>query len=516
MMRYFLCFITSETDQWLRDKFTEFLLFPSNMKNNFIGLVPTDDQFFLLYFIIGTYFGPDLRREYPKKSVLQRKGLGLPPYTSNQLAGSCLRTVEVERVYYHALRKADPSVVLAQPWLHQFFHGRLPTLYRGEAAAYPRFCDLFPPNLHPHLCCDVYNVVANIVFINDPDTSSIEPDSIKRFKELTGLEHLIMDKDCTKSQTDVHNEALNNAGKKEMSKPDDVLQYASLAASTLPFGDVPLDTEQFDNTSFTSLLKDACDEPFNGMPPDTNGQFDTRPFSSLLKDACGGSFSNMPPDRNGQFDTTLFSGLLKNDGVGLFTNASPDSSTKFGSTPFGSLFKDASPLAEGSIGPSSKHTNSEELELSIVFLPSCPSKEEISKIVAATKSGFAVSGSAAKGKIGPVLGLLDVGESKDSYLFRVSLPGVQRDEREFTCEVESDGKVLIRGMTTTGDRTVSKYSQVFEMQTQNLCPTGHFTISFKLPGPVDPQEFSGNFGTDGILEGIVLKAEGQSKWNRVH
>lgn len=81
---------------------------------------------------------------------------------------------------------------------------------------------------------------------------------------------------------------------------------------------------------------------------------------------------------------------------------------------------------------------------------------------------------------------------------------------EFTCEVEIDGKVLIKGMTT-GDRTVHKYSQVFEMQTQNLCPTGNFTISFKLPGPVDPQAFSGIFGTDGILEGIVLKAETYSQ-----
>ncbi|WMV11922.1 hypothetical protein MTR67_005307 [Solanum verrucosum] len=481
------------------------------MDNNFTGLVPTDDQFFLLYFIIGTYFGPDLLVEYPKRSVLQRKSLGLPPYSSNQLAGACLRTIEVERVYYHALRKADRSVVLAQPWLHQYFHGKLPTLYRKQPAAYPRFCDLFPPSLHPHLCCDVYNVIANIVFINDPDTSYIEPDSVKRFKKLTGLEHLIMDKDCTKSQADVDYEALSNIRKTEMSNPDDILQYASLAASSLPYKETPSCTEPFndlplDNVSFTSLLKDAYDEPFNGVPPESNGQSDTRPFSSLLKDACDGSCSNMPPHCNGQFDTSLCRSLLKNDGVRQFTDAPPDSSTKSDGTPFSSLFKDVSPLAEESMGPSSKHTNSEDLELSIVFLPSRPSEEELSNIVAATKSGFAVAGSAAKGKIGPVLGLLDVGESEDAYLFRVSLPGVKRDEREFTCEVEIDGKVLIKGMTT-GDRTVHKYSQVFEMQTQNLCPTGDFTISFKLPGPVDPQEFSGIFGTDGILEGIVLKAE---------
>ncbi|XP_004231265.1 increased DNA methylation 2 isoform X2 [Solanum lycopersicum] len=487
------------------------------MDNNFTGLVPTDDQFFLLYFIIGTFFGPDIPVEYPKRSVLQRKGLGLPPYSSNQLAGSCLRTIEVERVYYHALRKADRSVVLAQPWLHQYFHGKLPTLYRKQPAAYPRFCDLFPPNLHPHLCCHVYNVIANIVFIHDPDTSYIEPDSVKRFKKLTGLEHLVMDKDCTKSQADVDYEALTNIRNKEISNPGDILQYASLAASSLPYKEIPsstepfkdlrLDNEQFDYMSFTSLLKDASDEPFNGVPPDSNGQSDTRPFSGLLND---GSCSNMPPHRNRQFDTTLCRSLLRNDAVSQFTDAPPDSSKKSDDTPFSSLFKDVSPLAEESMGPSSKHTNSDDSELSIVFLPSCPSMEELSNIVGATKSGFAVAGSAAKGKIGPVLGLLDVGESEDAYLFRVSLPGVQRDEREFTCEVEIDGKVLIKGMTT-GDRTVHKYSQVFEMQTQNLCPTGNFTISFKLPGPVDPQAFSGIFGTDGILEGIVLKAETYSQ-----
>ena len=76
---------------------------------------------------------------------------------------------------------------------------------------------------------------------------------------------------------------------------------------------------------------------------------------------------------------------------------------------------------------------------------------------------------------------------------------------EFSCEVENDGKVLIKGVTMTGESTVYRHSQVFEMQTQNLCPPGHFSISFKLPGPVDPQQFSGNFGTDGILEGIVMK-----------
>ncbi|RZC16012.1 Increased DNA methylation 2 [Glycine soja] len=79
--------------------------------------------------------------------------------------------------------------------------------------------------------------------------------------------------------------------------------------------------------------------------------------------------------------------------------------------------------------------------------------------------------------------------------------------RHQACTVDFGFKVLISGVTTTGENIVSQYSQVFEMQTHNLCPPGQFSISFQLPGPVDPHQFSGNFGTDGILEGIVMKGK---------
>lgn len=74
----------------------------------------------------------------------------------------------------------------------------------------------------------------------------------------------------------------------------------------------------------------------------------------------------------------------------------------------------------------------------------------------------------------------------------------------FSCDVEPDGTILIRGITTTGEKIVCKYSQVFQMQTQNFCPTGHFSVSFQLPGPVNHQQFTSHFA-DGILEGIVKK-----------
>ena len=64
----------------------------------------TNDQRFLLVFILGTYFGPDLREEIPRKSALQRVCIGLPPYSADELGGSVFKLSEIESIYYFALR----------------------------------------------------------------------------------------------------------------------------------------------------------------------------------------------------------------------------------------------------------------------------------------------------------------------------------------------------------------------------------------------------------------------------
>lgn len=70
-----------------------------------------------------------------------------------------------------------------------------------------------------------------------------------------------------------------------------------------------------------------------------------------------------------------------------------------------------------------------------------------------------------------------------------------------------DGQVCIRGVTSTGGKTVTKYSRVFEMKFQQQCAPGPFSLYFSLPGPVDPTLFSPNFRSDGIFEGVVAKYE---------
>lgn len=75
---------------------------------------------------------------------------------------------------------------------------------------------------------------------------------------------------------------------------------------------------------------------------------------------------------------------------------------------------------------------------------------------------------------------------------------------QFSCDIESDGRVQIRGLLS-GGRTITKQSRVFQMKTQQLCASGPFTLSFSLPGPVDPRLFAPNFRADGVFEGVVIK-----------
>ncbi|CAB4316972.1 unnamed protein product [Prunus armeniaca] len=399
--------------------------------NNVKRRMANDDQRFLLYFIMGTYFGPGLKGESPPKSVLQRIAERLPPYTFKQLGGSHLKTAEVEQVYYYVLRKADKSAIVKLPVLYQFFHGNLLSHREDTTANYPQFPDIFPLLLHPHSqFSNRYNIFENIVFINNPETHYIKTEDIERFKRLTGLEEFLLDRDAARLHT----------------YPDGSVSY---------------------NVSV--------------QEPDSNGE--SPPTSSCQSSRGTKHLDNL---------------VESNDPLKHVHVVAPISSVPYNGTPMLCSF----------MAPLSTKDDSdpvEKVDPAMIFLPSLPTKREWSNIVAATRDGFALTGSAAKRQVGPTIGLIDIGECEDSYLFRVSLPGVRRDERDFSCEVENEGRVLIRGVTITGEKTVYRYSQMFEMRTQNLCPSGHFSISFQLPGPVDPQEFSGNFGTDGILEGVVMK-----------
>lgn len=107
-------------------------------------------------------------------------------------------------------------------------------------------------------------------------------------------------------------------------------------------------------------------------------------------------------------------------------------------------------------------------------------------------------------RIGLIIGTMDIAESEDSYLFQVSLPGVRRD-RSFSCELDMNGEVVISGMIVTSEKMIHRLGEVFVRKTENLYQPSPFSLSFQLPGPIDPVQSNLNFGRDAIFKGVVKK-----------
>ncbi|KAI6694929.1 hypothetical protein NL676_022639 [Syzygium grande] len=129
-----------------------------------------------------------------------------------------------------------------------------------------------------------------------------------------------------------------------------------------------------------------------------------------------------------------------------------------------------------------------QLDAKLVFSP-------LSGAATARSAGVGVVGNADMGLAGSTTWRVNFVDSKDCYLFQVSLAGVRRDQT-FSCEYDTDGEVLVEGEIG---------GNVAESRTGDLHPPGDFSLSFLLPGRVDPMRSNCYFGSDGIFEGVVKK-----------
>ncbi|KAF3621462.1 hypothetical protein FXO38_31819 [Capsicum annuum] len=69
--------------------------------------------------------------------------------------------------------------------------------------------------------------------------------------------------------------------------------------------------------------------------------------------------------------------------------------------------------------------------ITVRFSSACPAREERDNFINHVNGRVALTGSALLGEVGPFMGSVDIAESEDAYVFRVSLPGVARDESKF-------------------------------------------------------------------------------------
>ncbi|XAR60376.1 hypothetical protein NMG60_11033722 [Bertholletia excelsa] len=122
------------------------------------------------------------------------------------------------------------------------------------------------------------------------------------------------------------------------------------------------------------------------------------------------------------------------------------------------------------------------------------------------KPAVVLTGTAKEGRAGPPIGTVDIGVNEKAYLCRIALPGLRNNESNLSCDIQRDGSVCISGVVKEGGRLIKDSLAEYEMKLQELCLPGPFTISFNLPGPVDPRLSMPKFRPDGILEITVLKS----------
>lgn len=154
-----------------------------------------NNQHFLLNFIMSTYLGPDVFFDNPRRSASQRLAQVLPPYTSNSLSFSFVSFSQLESLYYYVLRNANPGLVVEPSVLHMYLKGIMPLPSSELLEDCRQFTSFFPLNIHGHKrYSGHYEIVKGIVLIDDPVTSFIRKEDLVRFRSLSGMDDLKIDK----------------------------------------------------------------------------------------------------------------------------------------------------------------------------------------------------------------------------------------------------------------------------------------------------------------------------------
>ncbi|GKU98194.1 hypothetical protein SLEP1_g11227 [Rubroshorea leprosula] len=157
--------------------------------------IPTNDQHFLLNFIMSNYLGPDVYSDNPRRSASQRLAENLPPYTSKNLGTSFVSISQLESLYYYVLKNAHPSLIVEPEMLRAYLMGNLPLPSLVLLDDYQQFTSFFPSNIHEQKRYSTSNeIIKGIVLIDDPIASYAREKDMEWFKCLSGMDDLKIDK----------------------------------------------------------------------------------------------------------------------------------------------------------------------------------------------------------------------------------------------------------------------------------------------------------------------------------
>ncbi|XP_010459778.1 PREDICTED: increased DNA methylation 3-like [Camelina sativa] len=490
----------------------------------------SSDQYFLVNFIMSNYLGPDVYSDNPRCSASQRLAKGLPPYTLMHVGSSSLTVAQLQNLYYNVLRNAKSSLVVHPDMIYMYLKGYLPMEPIGE---FPQFTSFFPTNLHQQKrYSPSHEIVKGVVVIDEPALDFVRKEELQRFRCLSRLNDLKIDRvmslcpprvqldesrgteqDCSRngdaatSNGLVTSEDYNSSGepretckrKKEeeavvscvISKPD------RLSVDIPESQGVEQDCLRNGGTVSNGIVSDQDYYSFVELGETCKRKKEEE------EAVVGHTVVSKKEEEEAVVGHTVVSKKEEEEAVVGHTVVSGMSKTpeRFRETYKRKRFKNSSKKAANKNGETLMERDRTDKPTSQAVIPVPP--PDMKECDA--EPSVVTTGTASKGTLGPSVGVIDIGVNKVAYFFQVALPGVRKDYGEFSCEIESDGKVILEGTTTTGEKTIKRHSRVFEMNIRKLCPSGPFKMCFSLPGPVDPRLFSPNFRSDGIFEAVIIR-----------
>ncbi|CAN7078250.1 unnamed protein product [Brassica oleracea var. botrytis] len=443
----------------------------------------SSDPYFLVNFIMSHYLGPDVFSDIPRCSASQRLSKRLPPYTPKQIGSSSLTVAQLQNLYYYVLRNASSALLLHPDMVLMYLKGYLPMEPSGELR---QFTHYFPTSLHPQKrYSPSLEIVKGIVVIDDPVVAFISKDELQRFRCLSRVDDLKIDRVVSLSPRPVKMLDERRGAEKECLSNGEVTSNGLVSDQELQ------DTskrKRVEKEVAVCVNSDQIPERLSGDIPQRKGTEQEEAMSNGLVTNQDCNSSAQPPE-------TCKRKKDEEEAVSAHASCGVISKTpeRFRETYKRRRFKNSSTKEKNKNGESL--VERDKTDPPLVIVP--PEMKECDAEPTVVTKGTASRGTS--------IGVVDIGVNKVAYFFQVALPGVSKDNDKFSCEIKSDGKVILEGSTTTGQKTIERHSRVFKMNSQKPCPPGPFKLSFSLPGPVDPRFVSPNFRSDGIFEAVVIR-----------
>ncbi|CAH8347039.1 unnamed protein product [Eruca vesicaria subsp. sativa] len=433
----------------------------------------SDDPYFLVNFIMSNYLGPDVFSDNPRCSASQRLSKNLPPYTPKHIGASSLTLAQLQNLYYYVLRNANSTLLLHPDMVLMYLKGYLPMEPSRELH---QFTHYFPTNLHPQKrYSPSLEIVKGIVVIEDPALTFIRKEELQRFRLLSRLDDLRIDKVASLSPLPVN---------ESRGSEQDCLSNGNVTPNGLGNNQVVNSSEELEDNSKRkkeeeAVATDAVCVISNQIPQGLSG--DIMSNGLVTNQECNTSAEPLETCKRKKDEEDASCGII---------SKTPE---RFRETYKRRRFKNSSTkVNNGETLMDEDRTDHQPTSLPLVIVPP-EMKSEPAVVTTGTISR------------GTSFGSVDIGVNEVAYFFQVALPGVSKDNGEFSCEIASDGKVTLEGSIKTGQKTIERHSRVFKMINRKLCPSGPFKLSFNLPGPVDPRLVSPNFRSDGIFEAVVIR-----------